>query len=166
MAEVATWTTIIRWLRSLARYLPDRFLRWFWPHERLLRAVETVHFEQAPRFYVRPERLGGELSVVGFNVFNLSPFKLAIVGADLQISLNGREFCEYKTRFPTETIVPPYARSGFWFKSALPDSQVNYIRSYGSEWAAIRISGAVIVRSIYGEHRKELTADVVTVIDR
>jgi hypothetical protein len=72
--------------------VPDRILRWRWPRERLLRAIEVFRFEQAPRFYVRTGRLSGELSMVGFNVLNLSSFKLALVGADLQISLDSRDF--------------------------------------------------------------------------
>jgi hypothetical protein len=146
--------------------VPDRILRWRWPRERLLRAIEVFRFEQAPRFYVRTGRLSGELSMVGFNVFKLSPFKLALVGADLQISLDSRDFYDYRERVPAETPAGPYARSAFWFRGALTDGQVAHMRSYSGDWALIRIRGAVIVRSIFGDLRKDISADITAVIDR
>jgi hypothetical protein len=166
MPEVASWTSLIRWLATLGRYLPDRVLRWAWSKEKVLGVIEAFHFDQAPRFHVRAERLSGELSSIGFNVFNFSPFKLAFVGADLRIALDGMELGEYKTRFPSEISALPYARSGFWFKHTLTDSQIVHLRSYPNNWTLIRINGALIIRSIFGEHRKDIAADVVAVIDR
>src|SRR3954465_1459453 len=102
MVVNVTWAHAGRWLASFRRYLPARILRIAWPREKLLRSIEPFHFDQAPRFWVRPDRGLAELAVVGFNVFNLTPFTLTLVGADLTVAMDGREVCEYKTRFPSE----------------------------------------------------------------
>jgi hypothetical protein len=166
MAEILTWVTLARWLETSARFIPNWLLRRFWSAERLLRTIEVFHFNQAPRFDIQPERVSKELSIVGFNVFNFSPFTLAFVGADLRISVNSRELFEYKMRFPSEIPAGPYARSGFHFKIALTDNQAAHIRSCRGDWISIRISGTLIVRSAFGEMRKEIAADVAAVIDR
>lgn len=166
MTEIATWTTFGRWLISLARFIPDRVLRWVWSRERMLRAIEVFHFEQSPRFYVRPERGVAELSSIGFNVSNFSPFSPTLVGAELTLTMDGRELCEYRSRFASEIPVTPYARSGFHFRHVLTDSLATQLRAYPSAWTIIRINGALIIRSIFGEMRKEIHSDIVAVIDR
>lgn len=132
----------------------------------MLRSIEVLPFEQCPRFWVRPERGVAELSLIGFNVFNLTPFAPTLVGADLAISVDGRELCEYRTRFASEIPMAPYARSGFHFKHVLTDSLANQMRSYPASWTNTRINGRLILRSIFGELSKEVHADIVTVIDR
>ncbi len=166
MVVSVTWTHLGRWLASFSRFLPDRILRIAWPREKLLRSIEVFHFDQAPRFWVRPERGLPELSVVGFNVFNLSPFTLTLVGADLIAVVDGRELCEYKTRFPSEILVEAYTRGGFLFKHALSDSQAAQLRTYPSPWSTLRVNGSLIVRTVFGELRKEIHSDVIALIDR
>jgi hypothetical protein len=166
MSEVATWTTLGRWLLSLARFIPDRVLRWAWSGERLLRAIEVFHFEQSPRFWVRPERGAAELSLIGFNVCNFSPFAPTLVGAELTVTMDGRELFEYRSRFASEIPTAPYARSGFHFKHIVADSLAIQLRAYPSAWTIIRINGTLILRSIFGELRREIHSDIVAVIDR
>lgn len=161
-----TWNVLFRSLRSLHRFIPDRVLRFTWPQDKLLGSIEAFHFDQAPRFYVGAERITGELSTIGFNIFNLSPLALVLVGADLRVTLDARELFEYKTRFPSETLVAPYTRSGFWFKHMLTDSERAAVGAYASGWTVVRVSGSVIIRTIYGELRKGVSADVVAVIQR
>jgi len=166
MTEVATWTTLGRGLLSLARFIPDRVLRWAWSRERLLRAIEVFHFEQSPRFWVAPERGSAELSLVGFNVFNFSPFAPTLVGAELTVAMDGRELFEYRSRFASEIRMAPYARSGFHFKHVVGESLTTQLRAYPSAWTIIRINGTLILRSIYGELRKDIHSDIAAPIER
>jgi hypothetical protein len=145
--------------------IPDRILRWAWSDQELLGAIQVFHFDQAPHFYVQSNR-EPELNLAGFNVFNFSPFKLAIVGADLRISVDSREWLTYSQRLPTEILMPPYARSGFHFTRQLSDTLVKRLREYPSDWTRIRVQGDMFVKSIFGELRKNIHADVVAIIER
>ncbi len=167
MTEPSSWSVVLKWVATLVKKaLPDRILRWAWPNQKLLQAIEVFHFDQAPRFYVRSERGTHQLHIVGFNVFNFSPFKLAIVGADLRVLVDDREWFTYSQRMPTETPMAPYARSGFHFALALSESQTKRLREYPDEWTRIRVSGDMIVKSTFGELRKEILSDIVALIDR
>jgi hypothetical protein len=167
VTEPSSWSIALKWVVTLVKKaLPDRILRWAWPNQKLLQAIEVFHFEQAPHFYVRSERATHELTLVGFNVFNFSPFKLAIVGADLQISVDSQEWLTYRQRMPTETSMAPYARSGFHFALPLNESQTKRLREYPHDWTRIRVHGDMIVKSIFGEHRKAIHSDIVALIDR
>jgi hypothetical protein len=148
------------------KVLPDRILRWAWPRQKLLPAIEVFPFDQAPRFYVRSERAQHELSIVGFNVFNFSPLKLAIVCADLEIVIDGQDWLAYRQRLPTEIPMAPYARSGFHFALPLSEAQTQQLRGYRCDWTLIRVRGGMIVKSIFGELRREINADIVAIIDR
>jgi hypothetical protein len=167
VTEPSSWSVAFKWAVTLVKKaLPDRILRLAWPSPKLLQAIEVFHFDQAPRFYVRSERGTYELSIVGFNVFNFSPFKVAIVGADLRISVDGMEWLTYIQRMPTEIPMTPYARSGFHFSLPLGESQIRRLRDYRYDWTLIRVSGDMIVKSTFGELRKAVLSDVVTLIDR
>ncbi len=167
MTEPSSWGALLKWAATLAKkMLPDRILRWAWPHQKLLSAIEVFAFDQAPRFYVRSERAQHELRIVGFNVFNLSPFKLAIVGADLEILIDSQGWFTYSQRLPTELPIAPYARGGFHFAPPLSPSQTQQLRDYPCDWALIRVRGGMIVKGIFGELRKDIHADIVAIIDR
>jgi hypothetical protein len=131
-----------------------------------LQAIEVFAFDQAPRFYIRSDRAVHELHIVGFNVFNLSPFRLAIVGAELQIVLDGQDWLAYRQRLPTEIPAAPYARSGFHFALSLSAPQTQQLRDYPYDWVLIRVRGGMIVKCTFGELRKEINADIVGIIDR
>lgn len=167
MADAFTWSDLTRWLVSLGRRaLPDRVLRMAWSSAELLRAVELFHFSQSPHFYVRTTRDNPQLRNAGFNVFNLTPFKLAIVGAQVRVSIDSRDLFDYEQRFAAEIPVAPYARGGFLIRHTLTESQAGRVRSYTDPYARIRIDGSMILRTPFGELRKELSADVVAPIDR
>ncbi len=158
---------MLKWAGTLVKKaLPDFILRRFWSNQQLLQAIEVFSFDQAPRFYVRSERAQHELHIVGFNVFNLSPFKLAIVGADLQIVVDGQDWLAYRQRMPSEILMTPYARSGFHFALPLSESQTQQLRAYPCDWTLIRVRGGMIVKGVFGELRKEINADIVALIDR
>ncbi len=167
MTEPSSWSVALKWVVTLIKKaLPDRLLRWAWSNQKLLQAIEVFPFDQAPRFYVRSERGTYELHIVGFNVFNFSPFKLAIVGADLQVLVDDQEWLTYKQRIPTEIPMTPYARSGFHFALPLSESQVKRLREYRYDWTRIRVRGDMIVKSTFGELRKAILSDIVALIDR
>ena len=158
---------MLKWAGTLfKKALPDFILRSFWSNQQLLQAIEAFHFDQAPRFFVRAERSMHELQTVGFNVFNFSPFKLTIVGADLEIVIDGQGWLTYRQRLPTEIPMAPYARSGFHVPLTLSESQVERLRKYPNEWASIRVRGGMIVKCIFGELRKDIHSDVIALIDR
>jgi len=167
VTEPTSWGALLKWAATLMKkMLPERILRRAWPNQKLLAAVEVFAFDQAPRFYVRSERVQHELHLVGFNVFNFSPFKLTIVGADLEILIDSQGWLTYRQRLPTEIAMPPYARSGFQFDLPLNASQIQQLRDYPCDWAHIRVRGGMIVKGIFGELRKDIHADVVAIIDR
>ena len=167
MTEPSSWSVALKWVVTLLKKaLPDRLLRWAWSNQKLLQAIEVFHFDQAPQFYVRSDRGTQELQTVGFNVFNFSPFKLTIVGADLQVLVDDREWLTYSQRMHTETPMAPYARSGFHFALRLSESQAKRLQEYPYDWTRIRVRGGMIVKCIFGELRKEIHCDVVTLIDR
>jgi hypothetical protein len=167
MAEPAAWSELARWSVTLCKKaLPERLLRWTWSDKKLLDAIHAFHFDQTPRFYVQTDRQPSELQYVGFNLFNFSPFKLAIVGLDLRIYIDSQEWFQHRERLPTETPMGPYARSGFQFKQNLIEWQSKRLREYSAEWTTIRIQGHVIIKSIFGDLRKEIHADVTALIDR
>ena len=158
---------MIKWMVTLVqKALPDFILRWAWPPEKLLQAIEVFHFNQAPCFYIRAERVLHELQYTGFNVFNLSPFKLTIVGADIQIVVDSTDWLKHLERMPSEISVQPFSRSGFHIAPPLRDSVVKRLREYPHDWMRIRVRGTMILKTTYGELRKELHADVVATIDR
>jgi hypothetical protein len=167
VTEPSSWGTLLKWaVTFVKKMLPDRMLRWAWSNQALLQAIQVFPFDQAPRFYVRAERAVQELHIVGFNVFNFSPFKLAIVGADLQIAVDNREWLTYSQRMHTEIPMAPYERSGFHFALPLRESQSALLREYPADWTYIRVRGGMIVKGIFGELRKEISADIVAPIDR
>ena len=167
MAELATWRTVGTWItKHILQWLPDRLLRLVWSQERLLAKIELFHFNSAPQFQVRSNRLTAELSGGGFNVFNWSPFKLTIVAVDLRISINSQEFHRYDKRFASEIQVQPFARSGFYYEWALKDSHVRHVREFPKDCARIRVEGHMIIRTVFGELRKKFQSDVLADIDR
>jgi len=167
MPDASTWSELARWSVTLGKKaLPERVLRWAWTDKKLLGAIDAFHFDQAPHFFVQTDRHIAELQYVGFNLFNFSPFKLAIVGLDLRIYVDSQEWFTPRERLPTETPMAPYARSGFHVKQTLNESQAKRLREYPSEWTPIRIQGHVIIKSVLGELRKEIHSDVTALIDR
>jgi hypothetical protein len=167
MADPAAWSELARWSVTLCKKaLPERLLRWTWSDKELLNAIQVVHFEQAPHFYVQTDRHLAELQYVGFNLFNLSPFKLAIVGLDLRISVDNEEWFTPRERLPTETPMGPYARSGFHVKQTLNERQAKRLREYPADSTQIRVQGHIIIKSVFGDLRKEIHADVNALISR
>jgi hypothetical protein len=148
------------------RALPDRVLRMAWSNTELLGAVEVFHFSQSPYFYVRTARDNPQFQNAGFNVFNLKPFKLVIVGAQVRVSIDSRDLFAYEQRFAAEIPVAPYARGGFLIRHTLADNQAARVRNYEGSYARIRIDGSMILRTPFGELCKKLSTDVVVPIDR
>ncbi len=167
MVETFSLSDLGRWLLTLLRRIaPDRILRWAWSDQELLARIEAFHFSQSPRLQVNADRDTHELHQIGFNVFNFSPIALAIVGVDLRVSLDSRELLRYDHRFSAEIRVPAWARSGFHFQHALTAFQAERLQKYPHDFAYIRIDGQMILRTPFGERRKDISADIVAVIDR
>lgn len=167
MADLSSWSELGRWIWMLVRKgLPERALRLAWKDERILLAISTVHFEQWPRFYVRLDREPPELDAIGLNLFNLTPFEFSIVGVELRISIDGREWLTNSQRLSSEIRMPALGRSGYYFKRHLSESQARKLREHRDDWVQIRIDGYLVLKSIFGELRKEVHSDVVATIDR
>jgi hypothetical protein len=167
MTDLFSWANFARWLVTLTqRFIPDRVLRWAWSDTELLARIDAVHFNSAPHFYVHTDRDRHELESVGFDIFNLSPFTLAIVGVDVRVYEGDRLLFRHEQRLPAEIPIAPYARSGFNFAHMLIAGQVARLRSYPRGYAMIRVDGAMILRTPFGERRKNVVADVVALIDR
>lgn len=167
MAELSSWSELGRWIWTLIRKgLPQRVLRWAWKDQQILHSIHAVHYEQWPRFSVREDREPPQLEYVGFNLFNLTPFSFSIVGVDLRVSVESREWLTYSQRLPSEIPMAAWYRSGMHFARPLSDSQARRMREYPYDWVQIRISGHLILKSIFGELRKEIHSDVVATIDR
>lgn len=167
MPEFSSWSEAGRWLWALIQKgLPKRILRLAWKDQRILEAIHVVHFEQWPRFYVRQDREPPLLEYVGFNLFNLTPFNLSIVGVDVRISVESREWLIYSQRLASKTAMAAWSRSGFYFSRPLGESQVRRLRAHQPDWLQIRVDGHVVLESIFGEMRKEIRSDVVATIDR
>lgn len=167
MTELASWGEFGRWTWALVKKgLPERMLRLAWKDSEVLLAISTVHVEQWPRFYVRNDREPPELDIVGFNLFNFTPFKLAIVGVDLRVSVDSREWLTHSQRLPYEIAVPAFGHSGYHFKRPLSEGQAKKLRESSCDWVQIRVGGYLVLKSIFGELRKEIHSDVVATIDR
>jgi hypothetical protein len=169
VADPSSLSTLLKWGgTAVKKAAPDRILRWRWPAQKVLSAITVFHFDQAPHFYVQTNREPPELQQVGFNVFNFSPFKLAIVGADLRITvdIDGRDWLTYDQRFSSEKPLEPYGVSGFIFARTLSEPQAQRLRNHADTWTRLRISGNMILRSTFGEIRKEIHRDVVALIGR
>jgi hypothetical protein len=167
MTELSSWSELGRWTWTLARNgLPERMLRWAWKDQKILLAIHVVHFEQWPRFYVRQDREPPQLAIVGFNLFNHTPFNLSVVGVDLRVSVDSREWLTYSQRLPSEILMDAWARSGMHFAQPLTEAQTRRLREYPYDWVQIRIGGHLILKSVFGELRKEIHSDVVATIDR
>ena len=167
MVEVFTWAHVSRWLTRLVQtVVPDRLLRRAWPPKRLLDAVQVFHFNSPPHFYVRTDRDSHTFEFAGFNIFNFTPFDLTILGADVSVTVDSKELFRLNERFAAEIPMASYARSGFPIRRGLTEAQAQRLRNYPQQWTLLRLSGIAVIRTPYGELRKELQADVAAVIDR
>jgi hypothetical protein len=167
MAEISSWSELGRWTWTIVRRgMPERVLRWAWKDKDILLSVSVVHFEQWPRFHVRDDYEPPELSLVGFNLFNFTPFKLAIVGVDLRVSIDSREWLTQSQRLPSEIPIPAFGRSGYHFTKPISENQAKRLREHRGDWVQIRIGGHLVLKSTLGELRKEIHSDVVATIDR
>ena len=166
MADAFTWGQVGRLCTSAARFIPDRLMRWVYPRQRILDRVEAFHFDQAPRFFIRRDRDQPELQVVGFNMFNFTPLDLKLVGADVRLSIDSREFCRLDKRFPAEIDLQHYARGGFNLPVPLAEGIVGRLRRDRRECVNLSVTGHVILSGPYGEQSKPINAAVVATIDR
>ena len=167
MAEVVIWRTLVTWVsKRILRWVPDRLLRWVWPQEELLAKIELFHFDSAPQFHVRSDRVTSELAGGGYNVLNWSPFKLTIVALDLKISIDAREIHKHKARLPLEILISPFSSSDFHYEWELTDKQARYVAEYPRDSVRVNVAGGMIVRTVYGELRKKFQTNVLVDIDR
>ncbi len=167
MADSFIWSEVGRWIWGAVRNrLPQRLLRWAWSDQEITNSTHIVHFEQWPRFHVRAEREPPVLEGVGFNLFNFTPFRFLIVGADLRVSVDGYEWITQRERLPSAIPVEALSRSGYYFKHVLSESQARKLRERQDPLAQIRIGGHLVLKGVFGELRKEIHSDVVATIDR
>lgn len=167
MAELSSWSELGRWTWAIVRRgLPERVLRWAWKDQDILHSIFAVHFEQWPRFHVREDYEPPELNLIGFNLFNFTALKLTIVGVDLRVSVDSREWLTHSLRLPSEIPVPSFGRSGYHFKNPLTEAQPRRLREHRWDWVQIRIGGHLVLKSTLGELRKEIHSDVIATIDR
>lgn len=168
MPELTTWwTTAGKEVINLAvRGIPQRFLRWRWPDPKLLGAITIFADAQPAIFYVDEARSSHDLECMNFRVLNLSPLQLALVGAELEIQINSTTLLTSNGRFATEIPLMPFALGGFPFRQTLSERQSQTLREVNGNSVRIRVTGKVIVKSPFGEHRKDLHADVAASIVR
>lgn len=167
MTELSSWTELGRWTWTLVRKgLPQRILRWAWKDPKLLQSIYVVHYEQWPRFQLGKSWDPPQLEIIGFNLFNHTPFALSIVGVDLHVSVDSCEWFSQSQRLPSKISMPAFARSAYHFKHAISESRAQKLRERSSDWVQVRIGGHLIIRSVFGELRKEIYSDVVATINR
>lgn len=166
MAELSSWTELGRWTWVLVRKgLPQRLLRLAWKNQQILQSIHVVHYEQWPRFYLGKSWDPPQLDLIGFNLFNYTPFALSIVGVDLRVSIDSREWLSQSQRLPSEIPLPAFGRSGYHFKHGISESQAQKLRERPSDWVQVSIDGHLILKSIFGELRREIHSAVVATID-
>ena len=167
MADAFAWTDLGRWLFSFQRLLPDRILRWAWSEDQLLARVRVfTAAEPPPHLFVRVERENPELTHLGFHVVNLTPFKLGIVAASAQVTLDSRELFLHEQRFVTEITLGAYDTGSFQLRHQLTGPQADRLRNYPHTSARIRMDGGIILRTPLGERRKPISCDLDARIDR
>lgn len=159
-------TLVVRWLLGLLRFLPDRLIRWAFPKAKFLARIELFHFSQTAWYQDYGGTSTPELQGLGFNLFNFTPYAFAIVGADIRATLDSQSLFHYEQRFAAETPVKPYVRSGFYIRQTLSDASAARVRASKSAWARLQLSGYVILRTPFGEQRKEVNADVIVILER
>lgn len=169
MVEITTsvWQALAAsFARGLGQRLPGWLLRLFWTEDELLRKIEVFHFDQAPQFQIRLDTMNPQLSVGGFNVFNFSPFTFSIVALDLRMSIDSRELKKYALRLPSEHRVQRYGRGGFYYEWPVAGGTLELLRKYPRDAVRIRVQGDMIIKTVFGELKKKLQADVLADIDR
>lgn len=163
----ASWATAGRDLLNLAiRRTPQSFLSWRWPVSKILDAITIFADAQPASFQIGSERPSHDLEYVTFHVFNFSPLQLALVGAEIEVQLHSMTLLTSRDRFPTELPLPPFSRGGFPFRKTLSGQQSQMLQRETGDLVRIRTTGKVIVKSPFGEHRKDLHADSVASIVR
>lgn len=153
-------------LAAAASVIPKRLLRWRWPTQKLLAAIVVVPEGQPPQFYVNANRPSHAFEYMSFHVFNLSPLPLALVGAELELVINSTTLLKTEERFASEIVVLPNSHGGFPVNRALSEQQSRSVHAVQGDWVRIRLRGNVIVKSLFGEQRKDVHADVVASIER
>lgn len=169
MVEITTtvWQTLGASIaRGLGQRLPGWLLKRFWAEDELLGKIDVFHFDQAPQFQARSDTMNPHLSVAGFNVFNFSPFTFSVVALDLRMSIDSRELQKYALRLPTEHRVMRYGRGGFYYEWPVAGGTLELLRKYPRDAVRIRVQGDMIIKTVFGELKKKLQADVLADIDR
>lgn len=161
----SAWPGVVKALGTfLLRLVPQRILAWWWPPKRVLEHVD-VFASGTPRFYTEPPRISAALEQLVFNVHNLTPLALKVVGVDLEIKLNSTTLFRYEHRFATEATIAAYSRGGFHVQRELTDAQARAVRAQPDEWVLMRVYGWLYLRSAAGEYQRQVHADVVVLID-
>ena len=155
MPDPFTWSDLGRWLFSFRRLVPDKVLRWAWSESELLAQIRVVTAaEPPPQFFVRPDRENPELTHLDFHVFNITPFKLAIVATAGSVMLDSREIFHHEQRLATEVPLPPNGSARFRIRHTLTEPQAGRLRSYASTSARIQLqNGGIYLRTPFGELR-------------
>ncbi len=167
MAELFSWTDLVRWLFNLRRVLPDRVLRWAWSGQQLLAQIRPFPLaEPSPQFFVQVKRENPELTHLEFLVLNLTPFRLGIVAAEGTVSMDSHELFFHEQRFTTEVPLLPYETATFHIRHPLTEPQADRLRGYMHTLARLQISGGIILRTPFGELRKSLSCNLNARIDR
>ncbi len=164
---ISWWTTAGRdLLNVVVRGLPQRFLRRRWPVPRLLGALTIIADAQPCFVYIGSDRPSHDLESLNFHVINFSPLQLSLVGADLEVGLHSMTWIRVSKRFSTESPLAPFSRGGFTIQETLTEQQAQLIIREKEALTRIRVTGKVIVRTPFGEHRKDIHADVIASIIR
>lgn len=168
MAEpAAAWTSVARELANVViRGVPQRFLRWRWAVPKLLGALTIIADPQPPMFCIGKDLPSHDLEGMTFHVFNFSPLRLALVGAELDVTIHSTGLLVSNERFATGIPLEPISRGGFPFRKTLNERQSQMVMQEKGDFVRTRVTGNVIVKSPFGEHRKELHADVVVSLVR
>jgi hypothetical protein len=166
MPEVVSFDAL-RWTaKAAANWLPERILRWRWNDHRVLSSLHVMHFQQTPTFHVRSDRLAPQLETLGFTLFNLTPLRLRVVGADIRISVDSTDWLTYDQRLVSPCHLSPWGIGGFHFKRDLATWHVETIRRNALDWIPVRLMGTIVLESVFGELRKDVHAAITATIDR
>lgn len=161
------WATAVRdVLNVLIRGVPQTFLRWRWPASKILAALTVFGDAQPCFFYIGSDRPSHDLESLNFHVVNLSPLQLSLVGVELEIELHSMTWLNISRRFATASPLSALSRGGFSVRETLTEQQTQLLVREPDGLVRMRVRGKVIVKSPFGEHRKDVLAEVTASIVR
>ena len=154
-------------IRQVLRATPQWVLRLAYPKAQAVERIRVEASAQGANFWVGENRLVPEFSAGGLTVWNRTPLKLYLVGADLRVVVSSQEWLRYEKRFPSISEILPEDIGGFHLTMPIESSGLlTQIRTYPRDWVRMDIRGCLVFHSVYGEVKKELHTTMMGIIDR